>query len=102
MRSRICTSSTPPMPAPKPMKNLRSRWAKTARWASLIAMPDRKRPTGKRQAGTRYMETKEGGYRPAETPSIPASMNGPQIRPITPTSAKRPAPGTPGSSNSQS
>ena len=55
----------------------------------------------KKQAATRYVQTREGGYRAAQTPSIPASMDGPQIRPIVSTQNGRPATGTPGPANSQ-
>ena len=71
-----------------------------SRLAKLIAMLSRT-STRKKQAATRYVQTREGGYRPAQTPSIPTSMNGPQIRPIVSAPKGRPASGTPGPANSQ-
>jgi hypothetical protein len=45
---------------------------------------------------TKLVEIREGGYRPAETPAIPAAMIGPQIVPIKPAeSTATPAPRKP-------
>jgi len=55
----------------------------------------------KKHASTRYVESREG-YQPVRTPSIPRSMNGPQIRPIAPVSTGLPAPAAPGPPVSQS
>jgi hypothetical protein len=45
---------------------------------------------------TKHVEIKEGGYRPANTPTIPTAMIGPQIVPIRPAeSPATPAPHKP-------